>query len=40
MANSIAQPVKDALKAEYPHDKATGCAPSEIRSAFSIKKPL
>jgi len=39
-ADGIAQPVKDALKAEYPHDKATGYAPSEIRGAFSIKKPL
>lgn len=40
MGDNIAQPVKDALKAEYPHDKATGYAPSEIRGAFSIKKPL
>lgn len=39
-ADGIAQPVKDALKAEYPHDKATGYAPSEIRGAFSIKKAL
>lgn len=38
--DGIAQPVKDALKAEYPHDKATGYAPSEIRGAFSIKKAL
>jgi hypothetical protein len=40
MGDNIAQPVKDALKAEYPHDKAVGYAPSEIRGAFSIKKPL
>lgn len=38
--DTLVQPVKDALAAEYPHDKATGYAPSEIRGAFSIKKPL
>jgi len=40
MPASIAQPVKDQLSAEYPHDKATGYAPSEIRGAISIKKAL
>lgn len=37
---TIPQNVKDALKAEYPHDKATGYTLGQIRGGFSIKRPL
>ena len=37
---TIAPNVKDALKAEYPHDKATGYTLGQIRGGFSIKRPL
>jgi len=36
----IPQDVKDALKTEYPHDRATGYTPGRIRGAFSVKRPL
>ena len=32
--------VKDALKTDYPHDKATGYTLDQIRGGFSIKRPL
>ncbi|MBS4096096.1 MAG: DUF3365 domain-containing protein [Sulfuricella sp.] len=32
--------VKETLKAEYPHDKATGYTLDQIRGAFSFKKAL
>ena len=35
-----AQPVKDALAAGYPHDKASGYTLGQLRGAFSIKRPL
>ena len=38
--DTIAPNVKDALKAEYPHDKATGYTLGQIRGGFSIKRPL
>jgi len=38
--DTIAQPVKDVLSAEYPHDKATGYTLGQIRGAISIKKPM
>ncbi len=38
--DTIAQPIKDLLNAEYPHDKATGYTLGQIRGAISIKKPL
>jgi hypothetical protein len=38
--DAIAPNVKDALKAEYPHDKATGYTLGQIRGGFSIKRPL
>lgn len=38
--DTIAQPVKDILSAEYPHDKATGYTLGQIRGAISIKKPM
>lgn len=37
---AVAQPVKDALAAEFPHDKATGYTLGQLRGAFSIKRPL
>lgn len=37
---TIPQNVKDALKAEYPHDKATGYTLGQIRGAITIKRPL
>ena len=37
---TIPQNVKEALKAEYPHDKATGYTLGQIRGGFSIKRPL
>lgn len=38
--DAIAQPVKELLRTEYPHDKATGYTLGQIRGAISIKKPL
>jgi len=38
--DSIAAQVKDQLNAEHPFDKATGYTASQIRGAFSIKKPM
>ncbi len=38
--DTTAPNVKDALKAEYPHDKATGYTLGQIRGGFSIKRPL
>ena len=38
--DTMAPNVKDALKAEYPHDKATGYTLGQIRGGFSIKRPL
>lgn len=35
-----AQPAKDALAADYPHDKATGYTLGQIRGAVTIKRPL
>lgn len=37
---TIPRNVRDALKAEYPHDKAAGYALGQIRGGFSIKRPL
>jgi len=37
---AIPQNVKDALKTDYPHDKATGYTLDQIRGGFSIKRPL
>lgn len=38
--DTMAPNVKDALKAEYPHDKATGYTLGQVRGGFSIKRPL
>jgi hypothetical protein len=37
---SIPPGVKARLAAEYPHDRATGYRPGELRGAISIKRPL
>lgn len=37
---TIAEPLRDALAAKYPHDRATGYAAGELRGAVSIKAPL
>lgn len=37
---TIPQNVKETLKAEYPHDKATGYTLGQIRGAITIKRPL
>lgn len=39
-ADKIAPQVKDALAADYPHDKATGYSLGQIRGAIAIKRPL
>lgn len=36
----VSPAVKAKLSAEYPHDKATGYAPGQIRGAITIKRPL
>lgn len=38
--DAIPRDVKDALKTEYPHDRATGYALGKIRGGFSVKRPL
>lgn len=35
-----AQPAKDTLATEFPHDKATGYTLGQLRGAFTIKRPL
>ncbi len=37
--SSIAESVKSRLAQDYPHDRATGYAPGQIRGAVSIKWP-
>jgi Protein of unknown function (DUF3365) len=37
---SIPPGVKTRLAAAYPHDRATGYRPGELRGAISIKRPL
>lgn len=39
-AEQIADPIKDTLKNEYPHDEAVGYSAGELRGAVSIKQPL
>jgi hypothetical protein len=39
-AQSIPAGVKARLAAHYPHDRATGYRPGELRGAISIKRPL
>ncbi len=39
-SDNISPAVKAKLNELYPHDKATGYAPGEIRGAMTIKRPL
>lgn len=39
-AEQIPPAVKARLAEDYPHDKATGYAPGQIRGAVSVKRPL
>ncbi len=36
----IAEPLREQLKALYPHDRAVGYKPGDLRGAVSIKQPL
>lgn len=38
--NVLHESVKTRLSGEYPHDRATGYLPGQIRGAVSIKRPL
>lgn len=38
--DQIPESVKAGLAIEYPHDKATGYRPGELRGAISIKQPM
>lgn len=39
-ASDIPPAVKAKLATEYPHDRATGYAPGQIRGAITVKRPL
>ncbi|WP_245754652.1 Tll0287-like domain-containing protein [Candidatus Accumulibacter aalborgensis] len=39
-AELLSDDLKAALARDYPHDRATGYAPGEIRGALSVKRPL
>jgi hypothetical protein len=39
-ADAIAEPVRAQLAAEYPHDRATGYAPGQIRGAVTVRMRL
>lgn len=39
-AESLSEAVKLRLAAEYPHDKAVGYRPGQVRGAVTIKRPL
>lgn len=39
-ADKISDAVKARLAQDYPHDKATGYAPGQVRGAVTIKRPL
>jgi hypothetical protein len=39
-ADKIPADVKARLAAQYPHDRATGYGPGQVRGAISIKRPL
>ena len=38
--DKVPDAVKARLKDEYPHDRATGYTPGQIRGAITIKRPL
>jgi hypothetical protein len=39
-SEQIAEPVRTSLESMYPHDKAVGYKPGDLRGAVSIKQPL
>ncbi len=39
-AGQIAEPVRTQLESLYPHDRAVGYKPGDLRGAVSIKQPL
>ena len=39
-ADDVAEPVRNALAENYPHDRAIDYQPGDLRGAFSIKQPL
>lgn len=39
-ADGISEGVKAQLATEYPHDRATGFLPGQVRGAVVVKKPL
>lgn len=38
--DQVSQSVKATLKQQYPHDRAVGYAPGQVRGAISIKRPV
>lgn len=38
--DSLSGELKAALATDYPHDRATGYAPGQVRGALSVKRPL
>ena len=39
-AETIPGPVLEKLRAEYPHDRATGYSTGQVRGAVTVKRPL
>lgn len=39
-AEALAEPVRASLAEQYPHDRATGYQPGQVRGAVSIKRPM
>ncbi len=39
-AETLAPSVRERLAVEYPHDRATGYSPGQVRGAITVKKPL
>lgn len=39
-AETLAPGVRERLAAEYPHDRATGYSPGQVRGAITVKKRL
>ncbi|MCB1888198.1 MAG: DUF3365 domain-containing protein [Rhodocyclaceae bacterium] len=38
--NALAPELRQAIEAAYPHDRATGYAPGDLRGALSVTRPL
>jgi len=39
-ADKLQPAIKERLARDYPHDRATGYAPGQLRGAISVKRPL